>query len=71
MLLSGTNRRDALAFWGCKPVSTWSCNEIQQVAVDEHAKDAVSVWIASGVVLMLGPAGRRGQFVYATRMLGR
>lgn len=44
---------------------------IQQVAVDEHAKDAVSVWIASGVVLMLGAAGRRGQYVHATRMLGR
>lgn len=44
---------------------------IQQVAVDEHVKDVASVWIASGVVLMLGVAGRRGQYVLATRMLGR
>lgn len=44
---------------------------IQQVVVDEHVKDVASVWIASGVVLMLGVAGGRGRYMHATRMLGR
>lgn len=38
---------------------------IQQVAVSEYVKDVASVWTASGVVLMLGIAGRRGRYVHA------